>query len=527
MTTSSVPETAPSPAAPRVAAWSLPLRGRLALVVTLSVLFTVGGTGWVALRLAEQSLTDEVREVAVTAAERAVDEIELLPEPLETDAVELALREVESVTPEVETISVVAVSASGPTLVATSGIAPIQAGTDLAVQSARDARALVLADRRMVRAAAPIRRGDSVFGAVVVRADLGAVIALQQRALGRIVGFAVLSVLLLVVVVDMVARPLIYVPLNEIRRTMTRVAAGDHGARAVVRTRHELGEVADRLNEMLDELEGLNDSLHDQVREATSELRAANEEVVATYGRVFGLREQLASAEQLAAVGQTAANVAHQVGTPLNLISGYVQMLKEEVGPDSPLLPRLSIIEEQAGKVASTVRTLLDRSRRMGPRAETSARAILKQVVTAMQPTLSAAGVTLRLELPATPTSILADVTSLELALLNLMTNAVDAMPGGGTLTVSVDTPSPDVVRIRVADSGQGIPEDLLPRIFEAWVSTKKPGRGTGLGLAITRDVVQGHGGTIRVASEVGRGTTFTIELPSAERTAPAGSPSP
>ncbi|MGE4067275.1 MAG: sensor histidine kinase [Vicinamibacterales bacterium] len=507
-----------------MAAWPLSLRVRLAIAVTLTVVFTGGGTGWMALRLSEQALTEEVREVAISAAERAVDEIELLPGPLETTAVEGALREIESVTPEVETISVVSTGAGGPTLVATTGLPPTQAGTDLAVQSARDGRVLVLDDRQMVRAAAPVRRDGTTFGAVVVRADLGAVIALQQRAYRRVAGFALLAAALLVVIVDLVARPLVYAPINEIRSTMARVAAGERGARAEVRTRHELGEVAEGLNEMLAELEHFNESLQARVREATSELRATNEQLVDSYGRIFAMREQLASAEQLAAVGQTAANVAHQVGTPLNLITGYVQMLKEQVGPDSPLLPRLEIIEEQAGKVAVTVRTLLDRSRRIGPRSRSSARAILVQVVEAVRPTLDAAGVALDLDLTPAPTPIDADVTSLELALLNLLTNAVDAMPAGGTLSIRASAPDPQTVRIEVSDTGQGIAAELLPHIFEAWVSTKKPGRGTGLGLAITRDVVAGHGGTISVASQVGRGTTFTIDLPAAQRAEPAGS---
>ena len=107
------------------------------------------------------------------------------------------------------------------------------------------------------------------------------------------------------------------------------------------------------------------------------------------------------------------------------------------------------------------------------------------------------------------------DATNFELSLLNLMTNAVDAMPNGGTLQIRVlDTP-PNRVRIEIADTGHGVPDHLMPRIFDPWVSTKKPGRGTGLGLAIARDVVSAHGGTITVASTVGTGTTFTIDLPS------------
>jgi two-component system NtrC family sensor kinase len=103
------------------------------------------------------------------------------------------------------------------------------------------------------------------------------------------------------------------------------------------------------------------------------------------------------------------------------------------------------------------------------------------------------------------------------------VTNSLDAMPSGGVMSVSLGPNDNGHVRIEVADTGTGIAPDLLPRIFEPWVTTKDAGRGTGLGLSITRDVLTGHGGTISVQSEVGVGSVFTIDLPSALEPVPAG----
>jgi len=110
---------------------------------------------------------------------------------------------------------------------------------------------------------------------------------------------------------------------------------------------------------------------------------------------------------------------------------------------------------------------------------------------------------------------VLADPVQLELALLNLLSNGLDAMPNGGVLTIAL-APSPDGVKIEVSDTGTGIAPDLLPRIFDPWVTTKEAGRGSGLGLSITREVLAAHGGTVTVKSEVGVGSTFTLVLPAA-----------
>jgi signal transduction histidine kinase len=495
--------------------WYSSLRIRFALAIALSVALTGVGASWLALLLARQALGEEVSGIAINAADRAVADLATLGSPLLPREALERLRVLDAEVGEVETVALVQELSGQLQVIAASGRPPNAASLDVALQAIRDDRRALIESADAIRVGLPFRRADLPRAAVVVRANLAGIIALQQRALQAVLGFALLAVVALVVLMDLLAWPLVYRPIQLLRETIARVSNGDFSARAPVVRRDELGQVATGLNDMLSHLEHLNREMQTRVREATDEVQQRNQQLVESYHRLFGLREQLAGAEQLASVGQTAANVAHQVGTPLNLISGYVQLLKEELGPDTPHLSRLMIIEEQIAKVTSTVRTLLDRSRQMGRKTRTTAGELVRRVIEVMLPNLEAARIKHEMDLPAGQTPILVDATNFELSLLNLMTNAVDAMTGGGTLRVRVVDGTPHRVRIEVSDTGHGIPDDLLPRIFEPWVSTKKPGRGTGLGLAIARDVVAAHGGTISVSSQVGTGTTFTIDLPS------------
>jgi signal transduction histidine kinase len=301
---------------------------------------------------------------------------------------------------------------------------------------------------------------------------------------------------------------------------MRRAGEGNFSARAPIVRNDEIGQVAAGLNDMLARLQDLNEALQERVEEATSELRVRNRELVDSYQRVFTLREALARAEQLAAVGQMAASVAHQVGTPLNLISGYVQMLHEDAAVDPKTARRLAIVQEQIGKVAAVVRTLLDHARRPDTRWPTALGTLLARVADVARPKLDASHIALSLDVSSDLPPVEANGQELELAILNLVNNALDAMPAGGTLTIRA-TAAGRGVRIEIVDTGTGIAPELLPRVFDPWVTTKAAGRGTGLGLSITKDVVTRHGGTIDASSQPGR-TTFTIELPAQPQDASA-----
>ena len=491
-----------------------PLRVRLALLVTLVVALVVGASSFLQMRVFESEISAGLEDTAIKIAIAVADDVEVRSEPLNHGALAESLREFYEAVPSLRAISVVKVVDEGPGVLVSTAAQERPEVLGLAAAAFRRDDTVYSSFRALKLVAVPARREERLFGAVVVTYSQDSVEQLKREGRIVLVWFVPAAILALALLVDLLTRRLIHRPIGGIRRTMQRVAAGDLAARAPVVRNDEIGAVASGLNAMLAEMENFNVALQERVREATSELRARNDELVRSYERMLSLRDALGRAEQLAAVGQMAASVAHQIGTPLNLISGYVQVIGEESGPDARVTRRLAIVQEQIAKVTSIVRTMLDHARRPSPKEPTDIAALAHRACEVARPKLSAMGVRLDAAIEDVP-PVMADPVQLELALLNLVNNALDAMPSGGVLAVAV-APSAEGVRVEVRDTGTGIPPDLLPRIFDPWVTTKEAGRGSGLGLSIAREVLAAHGGTIAVKSEVGVGSTFTLTLPAA-----------
>jgi two-component system, NtrC family, sensor kinase len=501
---------------PNVATLLAPLRVRLPLLVALVLTVVVGAAAYWEVRLFEASLTASMANNARSTAQAVADDIEVNEDPsARTDLHEL-LHEFTYAFPSTRAILVVTMENGEPTVVASTSSAEGKDWLALARRSITD-DAVVMSEpvKSIHLVGVPIRREGHVWGAAVVTYSLASIEDLRRQGRTVVLWFVPAAVVLMTLLLDLLMRRMVHRPLAGIRKTMKRVRAGDLGARAPVLRNDEIGAVAQGLNEMLAEMEGFNVALQQRVSEATGELRATNEELVDSYRRVFALREALARADQMAAVGHMAASVAHQVGTPLNLISGYVQVIREDEAADPRVTRRLEIVQEQIAKVTSIVRTMLDQAKRPSPKARTDVADLLRRVADVAKPTLDERHVTLDLRVADVPL-VMADAVQLELALLNLVTNSLDAMPSGGVASVTVGPTADGNVRIVLADTGTGIDPVLLPRIFEPWVTTKEAGRGTGLGLSITREVVTSHGGTITAESQVGVGSVFTVELPAA-----------
>ena len=320
----------------------------------------------------------------------------------------------------------------------------------------------------------------------------------------------------LTVILHRVLRVLVHRPLHAILDTMGRAAAGDLQARAPVLRTDELGEVATGLNGMLERVAGHQSDLQREVDAATGELRERNRQLAETVQRLFAARRELARSEQLAVTGQVAASVAHQIGTPLNLISGYVQMMQAETAPGSVEASRLSTVLGQIERVTNIVQDLLDQARRpVLRRAPMAPESLLSGIAELARPTLSAAGVALRTCVAPGLPWLSVDAGQIEQVFLNLVTNSIDAMPTGGELSLTAAL-GKGGVELSVSDTGSGMREETMAQIFDPLFTTKPRGQGTGLGLSIVRDVLAAHGGRARVASVLGQGTTVTVWLPAA-----------
>jgi two-component system, NtrC family, sensor kinase len=333
----------------------------------------------------------------------------------------------------------------------------------------------------------------------------------------------------------LILRVLISDPIEVMVLAMQRIERGESSARAPVRRSDELGLIAARFNDMAVQLElageerealireirGLNTNLQDRIDAALSELQTKNTELAALVERNALLREELGAQERLAVAGQLTATFAHEVGTPLNLVTGHLQLLDAQKDLPDKTRERLRVIQGQIQRVGDIVRRLLDLTRR--PQLHRQAQLFSSLFADLQQlwaPTLAAHGVTVEAEVPA-DCCLEVDRKQMEQLFLNLMNNAIDAMPSGGSVRISVEpgeesSPGGLWWELRFQDSGQGIPAELMGQVFRPMFTTKPEGEGTGLGLSICREIVRNHGGEIRIDSTEGFGTAVIFTLPGA-----------
>jgi two-component system NtrC family sensor kinase len=312
-------------------------------------------------------------------------------------------------------------------------------------------------------------------------------------------------------------------PIRAFVGAIARVRAGDTTATVRVSGADEFGVMAQHFNDMMERINQFSDELQLRVKEAVAELDQRYHEVERLNEQLFAMQRQLSHAERLSVSGRIIAEVAHEIGTPLHSVAGHLELLRQQLGPHlltADMARRLDIIETQLGRMTDIITQLLDTTRRSAGNPELVAIGrIVQETSELVRLGMAAAGIRFRVTGAAELPFVHGHGRQLQQVILNLLTNAMDATPRGGSVEVVTATRADlGQVVLEVRDTGQGIPPAHRAQIFEPFFSTKMPGRGTGLGLFISSQIVRDHKGVIEVESEPGRGSTFRVVLPVVER---------
>ncbi len=282
--------------------------------------------------------------------------------------------------------------------------------------------------------------------------------------------------------------------IDTLCQAMRRVEASDLTTKVPEDDRDELGRVGQSFNVMVSRLADAQRQLEDR---HAAEIRRA---------------------EHLAALGKVAAGIAHEINNPLAGMQNCVRTLVRGPRDERQRLQYLEMLQEGLGRVGRIVSRLLNFARESRPcLVKTEIAPVVTRALAMLEHELAARDITCSVALDAAHPALVADPAQLEQVFLNVLMNAVDAMPGGGTLTVASGqrrVRDDRFLEVRVADTGVGIPPEDLPRVFDPFFTTKDVGRGTGLGLSVSYGIVRAHDGFIEVESEVGKGSTFTVVLP-------------
>jgi two-component system, NtrC family, sensor kinase len=306
------------------------------------------------------------------------------------------------------------------------------------------------------------------------------------------------------------------VPIKTLEAGTERLSLGELGYQIDVHSRDEVGDLARSFNTMSLQLRDANGqvvawtkTLEDRVARKSQELQRAHDHALRF--------------EKMASIGKMAAVVAHEINNPLSGILTYAKLLRKWVERGEAANEKraetaqcLELIAAESRRCGDLVKNLLTFSRTSAVNIQPSdVNAVIERALRLVQHQLELANIHLQLELAAHLPFALCDAPQIEQVILALVQNAIDAMPKGGNLwLVTRMSTAESEIEIEIRDDGMGIPQEILPQIFEPFLTTKESGHGVGLGLAISRSIIEQHNGKIEVQSEVGKGTRFNLALP-------------
>jgi signal transduction histidine kinase len=398
----------------------------------------------------------------------------------------------------------------------------------------------------------PLSIGGKVVGGLVVDLSLADVMLSILESQRLVFLFIIIDSLILIVFGSLLLSRVIVNPIKNLVNITGKIRDGDFDQKIEISAKNEIGQLMQSFNQMAERLGENKRRLEDHI-----------DNLEITNRRLKRAQEELLLSEKLASIGRLAAGVAHEVGNPLGAILGYTKILQEEMESREEGLSYLTRIEQEIDRINHIVRGLLDFSRPTKFEIqELDVNTVIKKTISLLFHQKSFQQIETKLDLEPEISPVRADESHLQQVLINLFLNAADAMPDGGILSVDTDEtevkgdiqgelevmfprrrksdpeksdyshlrkfkPLPLIydkynegdrlIRITISDTGCGIKKGDLQKIFDPFFTTKPPDKGTGLGLSISLRIIEFFNGEIKVESQVGRGSTFTILLPSLE----------
>jgi len=354
----------------------------------------------------------------------------------------------------------------------------------------------------------PVPVSEKRPGGLEISESLSDMRAYTRNTVKFVVIAGILSVLASWVLLALGSFWFITKPLRLLMQRTREIHAGRLNGSLQLHRRDEMGELASAINDMSAQLVLDRDKIRQEME-----------------ARIEAL-EQLRHADRLRSVGRLASGIAHELGTPLNVVSGRAGLIATDTAATGEIIGSAETIRGQCDRMTVIIRQLLNFARRSTPKREHSdLNEIISQTAALLKPLASKRRVSIRFSGPEPGASVMADPGQIEEVLANLFTNAIQAMPDGGQVQAGVDKKQargphghePEAGEywvIRVKDQGAGISPEDLPHIFDPFFTTKDTGEGTGLGLSIVYGIVREHGGWIEASSEAGHGSTFSVYLP-------------
>jgi two-component system NtrC family sensor kinase len=360
---------------------------------------------------------------------------------------------------------------------------------------------------------------QSVLGIVDIAYSLDEIDQTMKDHAIHVSAVAFAFILLLSLSAGYLLHRLIYVPLKDLETGAEQVSSGQLDQAIPVRSSDEFGRVAGSFNDMTAALSRARSELNDLIQALESKVEERSRELLAA-------RAEVAQGEKLASVGVLAAGIAHELNNPLTGVLTFTSLMRKQAKEGSQDAEDLDLVIQETKRCASIIRRLLDFAREKVPvNGFFSLNQVVEETVRFVERSSSLQKIDIKMDMDSDLPQIWGDADLIKQVVMNILVNAQQAIIGPGTIRVvsrayvaktqqSFENNRLPMVELAIKDTGCGIPEANMQRIFDPFFTSKEVGKGTGLGLSVSYGIIKAHGGEIKVASVAGEGTTFRILLP-------------